>query len=76
MTKYLLTRTLPDGTEKSHRPLGTLREVEFAAAYVLMDHSRVPRGEARTFAAGLARASLGETVRHETSGYAFRVDRV
>lgn len=76
MPQYLLTRTLPDGTEKSHRPLGTLREVEFAAAYVLMDNSRVPRGEARTFAAGLTVRPIGETVRHESSGYAFRVERV
>lgn len=76
MSKYLLTRTLPDGTEKSHRPLGTLREVEFAAAYVLMDNSRVPRGEARTFANQLAAQPIGATVRHDTSGYAFRVERV
>lgn len=75
MTKYLLTWTLPDGTEKAHRPLGTLREVEFAAAYVLMDNSRVPRGEARRFAGELTGRPIGETVRHETSGYAFRVDR-
>lgn len=73
---YLLTRTLPDGTKKKYRPLRTIREVEFAAAYVLMDHSRVPRGEARTFAASLTTAPLGETVQHETSGYAFRVERV
>lgn len=71
--RYLLTRTLPDGTERSHRPLGTLKEVEFAAAYVLMDNKAVPRGEARTFAASLARQPLGTTVAHETSGYAFRV---
>lgn len=76
MTQYLLTRTLPDGTEKSHRPLGTLREVEFAAAYVLMDNSRVPRGEARTFASQLAELPLGTEVMHTVSGYAFRVERV
>lgn len=76
MTQYTLTRTLPDGTETSHRPVRTLREVEFAAAYVLMDNSRVPRGEARRFAADLAGRPLGEVVRHESSGYAFRVDRV
>lgn len=75
MTRYLLTRTLPDGTEKSHRPLSTLREVEFAAAYVLIDNSRVPRGEARTFAAALARQELGTTVKHDGSGYAFRVTK-
>jgi hypothetical protein len=74
MTLYRLTRTLPDGSEKQHRPLRTLREVEFAAAYVLMDNSRVPRGEARTFAHGLAGRPVGTTVRHEPSGYAFRVD--
>ena len=76
MTLYLLTRTLPDGTEKSHSPMRTIREVEFAAAYVLMDNSRVPRGEARTFAHGLTARPLGETVKHDASGYAFRVDRV
>lgn len=75
MTKYTLTRTLPDGTEKSHRPLSTLREVEFAAAYVLIDNSRVPRGEARTFAHQVAAQPLGTTVPHEASGYAFRVDK-
>jgi hypothetical protein len=74
MSTYLLTRTLPNGETRQHRPLRTLREVEFAAAYVLMDNSRVPRGEARTFAHDLAGRPIGETVRHETSGYAFRVD--
>lgn len=72
---YQLTRTLPDGTEKSHSPMRTLREVEFAIAYCLMDNSRVPRGEARTFAHDLASRPLGTTVEHEGSGYAFRVDR-
>lgn len=76
MSKYLLTRTLPDGTEKTNQtPLSTLREVEFAATYCLMDNARVPRGRARIFAANLTMAPLGETVLHESSGYAFRVDR-
>lgn len=75
MTLYLLTRTLPDGTEKQHSPMRTLREVEFAAAYVLMDNSRVPRGEARNFAHDLAGRPVGTTVEHPSSGYAFRVDR-
>lgn len=76
MTQYLLTRTLPDGTEKSHRPLGTIREVEFAVAYGMVANTRIPRGEARTFAHRVAAAPFGETVRHETSGYVFRVERV
>lgn len=76
MTQFRLTRTLPDGTEKSHRPLGTLREVEFAAAYTLMDNTRVPRGEARTFASRLTGLPLGTEMLHTTSGYAFRVERV
>ena len=75
MSLYRLTRTLPNGEVKAHCPLRTLREVEFAAAYVLMDNSRVPRGEARTFAAALVRSELGTVVQHATSGYAFRVDR-
>lgn len=73
---YTLTRTLPDGTEKTNpTAMRTLREVEFAVAYCLMDNSRVPRGEARTFAHGVIGRPLGETVEHEVSGYAFRVDR-
>ncbi|WP_030248312.1 hypothetical protein [Streptomyces sp. NRRL S-455] len=74
--KYSLTRTLPDGTERTNpTALHTLREVEVAVAYCLMDNSRVPRGEARTFAAGFVGRPLGEAVKHESSGYAFRVDR-
>ena len=74
---FTLTRTLPNGTVKTNpTPLRTLREVEFAVAYCLMDNSRVPRGEARTFAAGVVARRLGETVEHAASGYAFRVDRV
>lgn len=77
MKQFTLTRTLPDGTVKTNpTPLRTVREVEFAVAYCLMDNSRVPRGEARTFAADFARRPAGEQVRHEGSGYAFRVDRV
>ncbi|MFH8805284.1 hypothetical protein ACH4F6_38045 [Streptomyces sp. NPDC017936] len=77
MTLYRLTRTLPDGTVKTNpTALRTLREVEFAVSYCLMDNSRVPRGEARRFAASLTGRPLGEPVRHESSGYAFRVDRV
>lgn len=75
MTQYLLTRTLPTGETKQHSPLRTLREVEFAAAYVLMDNSRVPRGDARTFAHDLIGRPVGTTVEHAASGYAFRVDR-
>lgn len=74
MTRYLLTRTLPDGTEKAHRPLRTLCEVEFATAYVLTDDSGTPRGEARTFAANLTKQPVGTTVKHRSSGYAFRVE--
>jgi hypothetical protein len=74
--QFTLTRTLPDGTEKTNPTvLRTLREVEFAVAYCLMDNSRVPRGEARTFAAGFVGRPIGETLKHESSGYAFRVDR-
>ncbi|MGY5634190.1 hypothetical protein ACW7N6_38260 [Streptomyces sp. UC1A3] len=74
---FTLTRTLPDGTVKtSPTAMRTLREVEFAVAYCLMDNSRVPRGEARRFAADVVSQPAGETVEHESSGYAFRVDRV
>jgi hypothetical protein len=77
MPSYTLTRTLPDGTVRANpTPLRTLREVEFAVAYCLMDNSRVPRGEARRFAADFAHRPAGEQMKHEGSGYAFRVDRV
>lgn len=74
---FTLTRTLPDGTVRTNpTPMHTLREVEFAVAYCLMDNSRVPRGEARRFAAGVVSRPVGEHVAHASSGYAFRVDRV
>lgn len=73
---YTLTRTLPDGTVKTNpTPIGTLRAVEIAIAYCLMDNSRVPRGEARRFAADVTGQPLGAQVAHDASGYAFRVDR-
>jgi hypothetical protein len=74
--KFTLTRILPSGETRQHSPVGTLRIVETAAAYVLMDNTRVPRGDARTFAATLVRRPLGTEVLHPASGYAFRVDRV
>lgn len=77
MRMFKLTRTLPDGTVKTNpTALRTLREVEFAVAYCLMDNSRVPRGEARRFAAGFTGRPPGTTVKHGASGYAFRIDRV
>lgn len=74
--QYLLTRTLPDGETRTHTPMLTLRAVEAAAAYVLLDNAWVPRGEARRFAATLVKQPLGTEVLHPASGYAFRVDRV
>ncbi|WP_086559933.1 hypothetical protein [Streptomyces africanus] len=68
--------TLPDGTVKtSPTAMGTLRAVEIAIAYCLMDNSNVPRGEARRFAADVVSRPIGAEVEHESSGYAFRVER-
>lgn len=73
---YRLTRILPNGTVKQHSPMGTKREVETAAAYALLDNARVPRGEARAFAHRLVEQPLGTALRHDASGYIFRVGRV
>jgi hypothetical protein len=73
---YTLTRTLPNGTVKTNpTAMKTLREVEIAIAYCLMDNSRVPRGEARRFAADVVSRPVGAEIEHEASGYAFRVGR-
>lgn len=71
---YILVRTLPDGEERQHSPAPTLRQVETAAAYVLMDNARVLRNAARTFARRLVEQPVGAQVRHDASGYAFRVE--
>lgn len=73
---YQLTRITPKGVERKHSPSETLRAVQSAAAYVLMDDVRIPRGEAVRLAADLVGRPPGTLVRHEASGYAFRVDKV
>ena len=74
MPMYRLTRTDPGGAQHELEAV-TLRAVETAAAYVLLNNARVPRGEARTFAASLIRSELGTVVQHAASGYIFRIDR-
>ncbi|MFG2847465.1 hypothetical protein ACGF12_30495 [Kitasatospora sp. NPDC048296] len=71
---FILTRRLPDGTEKTHgTPFTTLRAATVAAAYVLHDNRAASKAEAQRFSVKLGAAARGEWVEH-ASGYAFRVD--
>jgi hypothetical protein len=70
---YQLTRTLPNGTEKTYAmPFGTRRKAAQAAFWCLYDNGAAGRKEATSFAARLHGTPLGETVTHE-SGYAFTI---
>lgn len=73
---YTLTRTTPEGVEKTSSPRATAREAAVSAGLILFDNARVPKAEAQRFSASLARLPLGDTGVHAASGYRFRIDRV
>ena len=73
---YQLTRTLPNGDTKQHRPMRTMEEVRFAASYVLIDNVGIQPSVAKRFARALTREPLGTELEHATSGYVFRVTEV
>lgn len=73
---YQLTRTTPDGVRKQHRPMRTMEEVRFAAAYVLMDNVGIQPSVAKRFALALTREPLGTEMEHASSGYVFSVTEV
>lgn len=70
---YTLIRTTPEGVEKDSGPQARVRDAAVAAAYVLHGNARTPKAEAQRFSVLLRTAPLGETVKHEPSGYAFRI---
>jgi len=53
--------------------VATLRAATTAASSVLSDNGLAPKAEAQRFAAELGGAGTGVTLRHEASGYAFRI---
>lgn len=73
-TRYVLIRTLPDGTEKRQGPFANIRAAAVAASYVLSDNRLASKADAQRFAASLHRETpVGEALRHDASGYLFRI---
>lgn len=75
MTRYVLRRTLPDGTVKRHSPQDTVRSATMGAARVLFDNGLSGKSDAQRFGARLNRAPYEELV-HKASGYRFVVETV
>ena len=72
---FTLMRTLPTGVEKSQGPFRRKRDAATAAVNVLSDNLGTPKGEAQQVATVLDTVDIGETIRHEPSGYQFRITR-
>lgn len=72
---YTLIRTTPDGWERKQGPVSTLRAATILAAYVLRDNASVLKSDARRVSVQLGNAPLGTTIRHEESGYQFRIEQ-
>jgi hypothetical protein len=51
-----------------------VRDAATAVAFSLYDNGAASKVDAQRFAALLVAAPLGQAVRHEPSGYAFRID--
>ena len=69
--RYLLERTLPDGTVKTHPNTMTARECATAAMYVLHDSAGATRQDATQAASRVQDAIDGSAV--ESHGYQFRL---
>lgn len=72
---YRLTRILPDDTLHPHKPVASVREVLMITAAALVDAGLEPR-LARRFALHLTRQPTGTEVRHEPTGWQFRIDEL
>lgn len=72
---YQLTRILPDDTIRPHKPVASVRDVLMTTASGLIDADIEPR-LARRFALHLTRQPLGTEVRHEPTGWRFRIDEL
>lgn len=70
---YTLVRTLPNGAVKTQGPYKNKRAAAVGAAMCLHDNRLATRAEAQRFSPLLTAAPLGESVKHEASGYAFRI---
>jgi hypothetical protein len=70
---YILERTLPDGTIRTHSPMRRRAAVS-AAYFVLLDNGAAPATAARAVAAELADRPDGERV--QGFGYTFRIVEV
>lgn len=73
--RYVLKRTLPDGTVKRHSPQDTIRAACVSAGQVLYDNGLSWKADAQRFGAQLNRAPY-EELTHEASGYRFVIETV
>jgi hypothetical protein len=70
---FTLTRTLPDGTERTHDGLASKTAAASAACYVLTDNLNLRRKDAEPIGFQLEHAPLGTVV--PAYGYTFRIER-
>lgn len=73
--KFVLVRTTPAGEEKTHSPVARRRDAAVAAGMALHYNTGLPKADAQRFSVTLEKAPLGETLTHEPTGYAFRIER-
>ncbi|WP_329021176.1 hypothetical protein [Streptomyces sp. NBC_01601] len=74
--KFTLVHLFPNGTERPvSAPSPTIRKAANLAAMSLHDNGRASKAEAQTFAAQLSALPVGQSLTHEASGYAARIER-
>ncbi len=77
MATFKLTRTMPDGTEKSwSKPFPTMRKAAQAVFYCLHDNSLCDDRSATQFASTFQDTAPGTRVEHAASGYVFTAEKV
>lgn len=70
---YRLVRTLPDGTERDHTDLKSMRQAATAMAYCLTDNLGLRRRDVEPLAFQLENSPVGTKV--AAYGYTFRVEQ-
>ncbi|RPK32380.1 hypothetical protein EES39_38500 [Streptomyces sp. ADI92-24] len=74
--KFTLVHIFPNGTERPVSvPSPAIRKAANLAAMSLHDNRRASKADAQEFAAQLTALPVGQTLTHEASGYAARIER-
>lgn len=75
MARYTTIHIFPDGREvRVSIPSVTIRQAANVAARSLHDNNRASKAEAQRFGMQLSKTPVGETLTHEPSGYAARIE--